>query len=130
MDEVRRYVNLAFVLGGIAMSWFLMNIAAWVMSYIPAPGLDANLLGEQVTVSTVVGVVLAFITTIVLWKTPKVYQGALSVAREMKKVTWPTWDETKHAMKVVIVTTCIIAMILFCFDFVAKELTDLILGIR
>lgn len=130
MDEVRRYVNLSFILGGIVLSWFFVNVTAWIMSYIPVPGLDSNLMGEHVTTSTVVGAVLAVITTVVLWKTPKIYEGALNVAREMKKVTWPTWDETKHAMKIVVITTCIIASILFCFDFVAKELTDLILGIR
>lgn len=130
MDDVKRYVNLSFIIGGIVMSWFLMNLSAWVMSYIPIPALNSDIMGEHVTTSTLVGAALALVITVVLWKTPKVYEGALNVAREMKKVTWPSWDETKHAMKVVVVTTCIIASILFCFDFLAKELTDLILGIR
>ncbi|MBR4986165.1 MAG: preprotein translocase subunit SecE [Proteobacteria bacterium] len=87
-------------------------------------------MGEHVTYSTIAGIVLGVIAAIVLWRNAKVYEGALNVAREMKKVTWPTGDETKYAMKVVIATSLIVAMILFAFDMVAKELTELILGIR
>lgn len=128
MDDVKRYVNLAFIIAGIIMSWFLMKMSGWLMDELSFP--DARLMGEHVTYSTIAGGVLAVIITVALWKWPKVYAGALNVAREMKKVSWPTFDETKHAMKVVVVFSCIIAAILFGFDFVAKELTDLILGIR
>jgi preprotein translocase SecE subunit len=64
------------------------------------------------------------VTAIILSRRARVYEGALNVAREMNKVTWPTGDETKYAMKVVIITTIIVAMILFLFDVGAKLLTD------
>ena len=128
MDEVKRYVNLSFIIAAIIMSWFLMKLSALVLSLFHAA--DERLMGEHVTYSTIAGIVLAVVITLLLWRSPKVYEGALSVAREMKKVTWPTGDETKYAMKVVIAMSLIVAGILFTFDFVAKQLTDLILGIN
>jgi preprotein translocase SecE subunit len=128
MDEVKRYVNIAYIIAAIVMSWFYMNFAAWLMGVVSLG--DTRLLGEHVTISTIVGFVLGALTAVLLWRNSKVYEGALNVAREMKKVTWPNGDETKHAMLVVIITAALVAFILFCFDFAAKTLTDLILGIK
>ena len=128
MDEVKRYVNIAYIIAAIIMSWFYMNLVAWLMGWIGFG--DTRLIGEHVTLSTIGGGILGIITAILLWRHAKSYEGALNVAREMKKVTWPNGDETKHAMKVVIIMALIVAAILFTFDFVAKELTDLILGIK
>ena len=128
MDDVKRYVNLSYIIAAIIMSWFYMKLSAWVLSVVHVA--DVRLLGERVTYSTIAGIILGIITAIILWRSPKIYEGSLNVAREMKKVTWPNGDETKYAMKVVIATSLIVAGILFCFDFAAKELTDLILGIK
>jgi len=128
MDEVKRYVNLSYIIAAMIMSWFWMKLSAWVLSV--AHVADVHLLGERVTYSTISGIVLGIITAVILWRSPKIYEGSLNVAREMKKVTWPNGEETKYAMKVVIATSLIVALILFCFDFAAKELTDLILGIK
>lgn len=128
MDEVKRYVNLSFVFGATIMAWFFVNLSKWAMGVFKIA--DVRLMGEYVTYSTIIGLVLAVVTTIVLWRNPKIYGGAINVARETRKVTWPTFDETKDAMKIVVVTCLIVACILFCFDFAAKELTGLILGIN
>ncbi|MCL2325331.1 MAG: preprotein translocase subunit SecE [Proteobacteria bacterium] len=128
MDEVRRYVNLAFVFAGMLMSWLCVNVAKWVMGFFRIA--DVRLMGELVTYSTVIGILLAVIAIVILWRNAKVYENALNVAHEMRKVTWPTFDETKYAMKIVIVTCIIVALILSGFDLVAKELTGLILGIN
>ncbi len=130
MNEVKRYVNLAFIFAAMIMSWFFMKFAALVMSFNFFPGNDERIMGEHVTYSTVTGIVAAAIVTFLMWRSPKIYEGSINVAREMKKVTWPTKPETVYAMKVVVATSIIVALILFCFDFVAKEVTELILGIR
>ena len=122
MDEVKRYVNLAFIIAALVMSWFYMQLAEWILSVFHVN--DVQLMGAHVTYSTIAGIVLGVVTAIILSRRARVYEGALNVAREMKKVTWPTGDETKYAMKVVIITTIIVAMILFFFDVGAKLLTD------
>ena len=127
MNDVKRYVNLAFIFAAIIMAWFFMKFSALVLGL--AHVTDGRLMGEHVTYSTIAGVVLGAGTALALWRSSKIYEGAMKVAEEMKNVTWPTKDETLYAMKVVVATSLIVAAILFCFDFVAKELTDLILGI-
>jgi len=128
MEEVKRYVNLAFIFAAMIMAWLFSNIVNWGLGM--AHQSDTRLMGDYVTASTVSGLVLAIVTAVVLWKNAKVYTWALNVAYEMKKVTWPSWEDTKYAMKVVIATSCIVATILFCFDLVAKWLTNIILGIN
>ena len=127
MDEVRRYVNLSFIFAAIVMSWFFVKLSAMVMGWLKI--LDVRLMGEHVSYSTLIGIALAIVTTIVLWRNAKIYENSLNVAHEMRKVTWPTVDETKYAMKVVVATSIIVACILFCFDIVAQKLTSLIMGI-
>ena len=124
MNEVKRYVNLAFVIAAMVMFWFFMKFSELVLSLVQVN--DLRLMGEHVTISTVIGGVVA----VLMWRSPKIYEGSLNVAREMKKVTWPTKPETVYAMKVVVATSIIVALILFGFDFVAKQVTELILGIR
>jgi len=128
MDEVKRYVNLAFIVGAMIMAWLLTNIVKWGLGTFSVT--DKKLMGQYVTIGSVSGIVLAIIVTVLLWKNARVYSWALNVANEMKQVTWPTGDETKYAMKVVIIMSCIVALILFCFDFVSKWLTGIILGIN
>ena len=128
MNEDKRYVNLAFVIAAMVMFWFFMKFSELVLSLVQVN--DLRLMGEHVTISTVIGGVVAVIVAFLMWRSPKIYEGSLNVAREMKKVTWPTKPETVYAMKVVVATSIIVALILFGFDFVAKEVTELILGIR
>ena len=132
MEEVRRYVNIAYIFVAIISAWFFMKITALVFAVANASDapIFEELLGTSVTYSTIIGIVLGAAFAIFLARNPKIYEGSLNVAHEMKKVTWPTSDETKYAMKVVIAMSLIVAAILFAFDFVAKELTELILGIN
>ncbi|MBQ1265538.1 MAG: preprotein translocase subunit SecE [Proteobacteria bacterium] len=109
------------------MAWLFVNVISLIFGLLSV--MDKPLMGDTVRYSTVAGLILAIIGTIMLWRNSKVYNWALNVAYEMKQVTWPTMDETKYAMKVVIATSVIVALILFLFDFVSKGFTDWILGI-
>ena len=53
---------------------------------------------------------------------------ANEVASELGKVTWPTPKEVRAATIVVIVMSIIAAVILFAFDFVWSNLTELVYG--
>ena len=109
------------------MAWLLINIISTIFGLADIS--DSELMGENVRYSTVCGLILAIIGTVVLWRNSKIYNWALNVAYEMKKVTWPTMDETIYAMKVVIATSLIVALILTVFDLSAKFTTHWILGI-
>lgn len=128
MDEVKRYVNLTFIVGTMVVAWLFVNITKVLLGMLNVK--DIPLLGENVKSSTICGIVLAIFAVVMLWRNARVYNWALNVAYEMKKVAWPTMDETKYAMKVVIATSVIVALILFCFDNIARELTAAILRIK
>ena len=127
MDDLRRWVNLAFLFGAIILWWLFANMTSSVLGILNI--FDTRILGELVTMSTLIGGAIAIILVFALWRNVKIYESSLNVAREMKKVTWPNFEETKQATKVVIVTTIIVALILSGFDLVFKWLTDLILGV-
>lgn len=57
---------------------------------------------------------------------PRFADFLIAVEAEMKKVTWPSWDEVKRASIVVIATIFILAMSLFLFDVFWKAVFDLL----
>jgi preprotein translocase SecE subunit len=77
---------------------------------------DTALIGDQVTLSVLIGVVIAMLAAgaFFMWPKTKNYIGA--VAEELNKVNWPSWSETKVNTLVVVVTSVIAAMILGVFD--------------
>lgn len=123
--QFSRYVNLSFAIAGIC---------AWVVFYklfaliFEVAGVsDAYLVGQELRVSGVVGIVVAVGLTGFLWRHPQVQTWANEVAAEVSKVTWPTWEETKQHTLVVIVFSIVISAVLASFDFFWKWLTDMIL---
>ncbi|MDX9721110.1 MAG: preprotein translocase subunit SecE [Myxococcota bacterium] len=127
MEDITRWVNLTFVFAGMLLWWAFARISESVMDLVGVP--DAHVLGENLTRATVAGFVAAVLVTGIGWRNKKLYEGTLNVAREVKKVTWPTLDETKAATRVVIVMTIIVALILALFDAVFSRLTGIILGV-
>lgn len=127
MNDIKRYVDLAFIFAAMIMSWFFMKFSESMLAVFSVT--DTRLMGEHVTISTISGIVLGVVVAVMMWRNARIHEGAVAVASEMKKVTWPTSDETKYAMVVVVVMSVIVSAILFLFDFCSKQLTDLILGI-
>jgi len=128
MEDVSRWVNIAFVFIWMLAWWLFARVSEWVMGMLDIP--DQHVLGENLTQASMVGLLIGTILTIALWRNRKLYQNGLLIAREVRKVHWPSLDETKDATRVVIITTLIIAAILAVFDYVFQKLTALILGIE
>jgi preprotein translocase subunit SecE len=68
------------------------------------------------SLSTLLGFALAIAVAIVCWLNPRVRELAFEVAVEIKKVTWPTWPETRRNATAVLAMTGICALILGAFD--------------
>lgn len=49
------------------------------------------------------------------------------VVFEMKKVSWPTWEELKGSTLVVLILSLVLAVFLFVVDLVLSKLVNLIL---
>lgn len=123
--QVKRYVNMAFVLGAL-LAWMMLSpFFAWLIELI-APAWDKPLIGVGFRVSNVLGLVGASVFAIWAWTNENVYGQAIEIGNELSKVTWPKWEETRISTIVVIVTTLIVAIILGLFDFVWAKITGLI----
>lgn len=60
----------------------------------------------------------------------KVFQFFRESKAELKKVVWPTKDDVISSIKVVIVSTVIIALVLGLFDYGFTELFRLVMSLK
>jgi preprotein translocase subunit SecE len=123
--NVKRYVNLGFVVGGL-LAWAVFTpFCAWAIEMV-YPIWDKPLMGVEFRVSNLLGLVGALGLTTWAWTHDEIYTQAIEIGNELSKVTWPNWTDTKKATIVVVITTLIIAAILGTFDFVWSKVTELI----
>ena len=57
----------------------------------------------------------------------KISQYVSGVQMEMKKVSWPTWDELKGATYVVLSLALVVAIFLFIIDLFLNKLMEFVL---
>lgn len=126
--SVTRYVNMAFVAAGL-LTWILFaGFFTFVFEAI-GPGVNRSLLGAGFALADLLGLAVGFVTGIVLWRNQRINSLGHEIANELKKVTWPTWAETKVSTLVVVVTTIIVSAILGLFDAVWSSITGFIYNI-
>jgi preprotein translocase subunit SecE len=119
MVGIRRYVHIAFAVIGLVLAFFLSNIFAWIGGAI---GSSYSVLGFDSWSILAVGV--AFLAAFLLWRSPTIFDFAEEVAEEIKKVTWPTLEETKSATWVVIAMVAIFSVALGIYDFLVHGLIN------
>ncbi len=122
--EPKRMVAIFYVLAALVTGVFLEKVLGLAFSY--ARWADPALLGEEWTLTTLLGFGLAAIAAVVVWRTPRAQTVSLEVASELKKVTWPTMRETRAATVAVVVATFVAAIILGVFDYVWAKISSLI----
>ena len=115
-------IGLTFICGALLLAWVLDKALA--SSFAQFGVRNAAVLGDQFTLSTLIGVVVAAAAGAFgfTYKTSKTFVG--EVIDEVSKVSWPEWSETKVNTVVVIVFSFISAGILGVFDAVFSYLTD------
>ena len=74
--------------------------------------------------ATIAGLLISFGTSGWLWKKPESNNVAQEIASELRKVTWPSLEETRAATIAVIVASLIAAVLLGLFDVLWQFLTD------
>ncbi len=123
-----KYVKISFVFAGLLMWMITTDIVKSLFNLIN-PNFDKMILGHQFTVGNLLGFICGIITTFILWKNEKINSLSMEVATEMKRVTWPNWNETRTSTFIVIVTTIIVSLILGLFDYIWASITSLIYGV-
>jgi len=84
---------------------------------------DQQLLGDSWMLSTAIGFAIGFGVAIYCWVRKDLKEAAVEVAQEMRKVTWPSMNETRVSTIAVIVCSIVIAIFLGVFDFGWAEVT-------
>ena len=124
MQNTQRYVIFAYMGFGILLWASLAKLFGALAYAFDLP--DRMLLGSNFTTATLLGMVVAICAGIYAIKNEKAYGFSNEVAAELRKVTWPSREETRSATVVVIITTLIIAAILGLYDWVWIGITGLI----
>lgn len=88
---------------------------------------DTSIFGRYITLTTLIAVALAVAITFALYRKPGVIVYVSEVVAELRKVTWPSIDETKRSTLIVIVFTILLSGYLAIFDQIWKYLTGLII---
>jgi preprotein translocase subunit SecE len=109
-----------YLCGGIVLFYVCKWSIDWLWGYFSTPPSELIQTLGAMTVTVVAG--------IILYRNDRIYTLANEVASELGKVTWPTAKETRAATIVVIVMTLIAAVVLFAFDAVWSQLTELVYG--
>ncbi len=120
--SVARYVNLSFVVIGLALYIILGEVVSALLG-IFGSSTNFQVLGANFRLSNLLAMVISIGVAIWLRRNEKVHTYAMEVGSELSKVTWPTWKDTKRATLVVIITTLVIAGLLGLLDLAWGALT-------
>ena len=112
--DPKRLVVIFYVLAAISLGFFFEKVFAVVFTY--ARWNDVQVLGEDWTLTTILGFAVAFGGAAITYFNPKAQTVSYEIASELKKVTWPTLRETRAATVAVVVASVISMVILFAFD--------------
>ena len=119
MEDVRRYVSIAWISFTAIFGWVLMRLFAWILDGF---GPTANpVLFAGISASAVAAVAIALGTAVYCWRNERIYGFANEVAVELSRVTWPTSDETRTATITVIVFSAVLGMALWAMDGIAGK---------
>ncbi|MGC4116586.1 MAG: preprotein translocase subunit SecE [Myxococcales bacterium] len=117
--EPKRMVGIGLVALGVAAGMFLDQVAKAIFAGLKLN--DAQLIGEDITVTGLIGFVLAGALAAYVWFTPKLREGGLDIAAELKRVSWPSIAETRVSTIAVVIASLVSSLILFFFDFIASK---------
>jgi preprotein translocase subunit SecE len=124
MNPSRRWIVLANLLVGFILMVIVDSLVGWVMELSGATELNFQLIGDRFTLSTLVGVLAGGFIALYLTRNQRVSTLSSEVVLELKKVTWPTAQETRGATVVVIITVFIMAIFLGAFDLFWSSVMD------
>ena len=114
-----KYVHAGFFTAGILLIWITIRILEAIWIAFPS-------IPYSEVVLHVIAVALAGGITFYCWRHPQLNRLSTEIVGELSKVTWPNRKETSASTVVVIITSCIAAMILGLFDMFWSWITDYI----
>ncbi len=118
--EPRRMVGIAFLGFALAGGMFLSHVIAAVLQGVRWG--NPSLLGiDELTPSALAGFAVSVGAVVYCWLNQRLRAGALDVATELNRVTWPSLAETRVSTVAVIIASVVSAAVLFGFDFASSK---------
>ena len=118
--EPKRMVGIALVALAVTGGMFLDQVAKSIFAGLKWN--DPQVLGvEDLTLTAVVGFALAIGGAVYVYMNPKLREGGLDIAAELKRVSWPSVAETRVSTIAVVIASLVSSIILFFFDFIASK---------
>jgi preprotein translocase subunit SecE len=124
---ISKWVNLCYAGLFIFVFVVLDKSAKWLFTSVEALH-DTRLMGNYVTVTSVI----ACVTTIALiaqaYRKQDTFDYISEIITELQRVTWPRFEEVKRSTLIVILFTIFVSAYLAGFDWIWKNVTDLLLS--
>ncbi len=120
--DPKRFVVISYLLLGLVLAFFLANVLGRVFVEV---GIGQGALVSGIPLSTppfLLGFALALGAGIYSWVNPRIHGLALEVATELKRVTWPSWEETRVSTFAVVVASLVAAVVLSAIDALSLRL--------
>jgi preprotein translocase subunit SecE len=119
-----RLVAIGYVVLALVAGLFLEHVLLLAFgAFGPTQPLTRPLAGEW-TWATILGLAIPAAAAIYLWVKPKTHDTSLAIAAELRRVSWPSFAETRAATIAVIVASIIAAVLLGLFDVLWQFVTD------
>lgn len=125
---ISKWVNLIFAAAAIAIFIVLEKSFEWIgVSLLNPNFFDYEVLGSYVRVRTVAALAGAVGIIFYLYRRPDSFSYLSEVVVELKRVTWPSMDETRRSTIVVIAFTILLSAYLAIVDYIWKIVTDFLI---
>jgi preprotein translocase subunit SecE len=125
----RKWTYLMFVVGGMLLAYLLTRSGLWAWDYLATSDFAGDYVGKpKDLLIDAFGVGAAGLCTLAALRNERLVELANEVTAELRKVTWPTREETVAATIVVIVTVIVASIFLGLFDLLWSWVARLIYG--
>jgi preprotein translocase SecE subunit len=121
----QRAITLLNMIAGLAAGLFVRSAAVEVVAYNPS--LQDPSLGGVVSASMLAATVVGVVTFMVLHKHERATAFTNSAIDELRKVTWPSREDTTAQTTVVITAALGFGLLMFLYDFGWANLTKVVL---
>lgn len=122
--ENQRIVTLLFIIGGVLIGIFCRSA---ISALLVAQAWEDPIVAGLATTSTVVGIVGGIVGFFILLRNAQALAFTDSVVAEMRKVAWPTKEETVNNATIVVGSALFFAILLAVYDFIWAKVTGLFL---
>lgn len=124
MENVSRYVSIAYIVLGVTLAWVLARSFELLLGLV-GPSADPALVAD-LKLSALLGVVAGVGIVVGIAKSERASTYVNEVAMEMTKVAWPTTEEIKKSSWTVISVAVIVSICIFLTDLFWQLLTGAI----